>query len=158
MDRDRISEKDWAVIAPFLPTERGRNCRPAHDNRLVFAGMLWILRSGAAWRELPDKFGKWNSIYRRFRRWCDAGVFDDLLQTLVDLGMTEEWRVQMVDSTVVRGHSQAAGAKKGVQIRGLVEAAAASRARSTCEPTVSDAPSAFSSLADRPPTAAIFSP
>ncbi len=142
MDRDRISDPDWAVIAPFLPSERGRNCRPAHDNRLVFAGMLWILRSGAAWRELPDKFGKWNSIYRRFRRWCDGGVFDDLLETLVDLGMTEEWRVQMVDSTVVRGHSQAAGAKKGVQIRGLVEAAAALRARSTCVATVSDVPSA----------------
>ena len=111
MDRDRISDEHWSVIAPFLPPEQGRNCRPAHDNRLVFAGMLWILRSGGAWRELPDKFGKWNSIYRRFRRWCEAGVFDDLLETLVDLGMTEEWRVQMVDSTVVRGHSQAAGQK-----------------------------------------------
>ena len=130
------------MIAPFLPSERGRNCRPAHDNRSVFAGMLWILRSGAAWRELPDKFGEWNSIYRRFRRWCDAGVFDDLLETLVDLGITEDWRVQMVDSTVVRGHSQAAGAKKGARMRGLVEAAAASRARPTCVATVSGAPSA----------------
>ena len=123
MDRDRIPDEAWAVIAPFLPSERGRNCRPAHDNRLVFAGMLWILKSGAAWCELPDKFGKWNSIDRRFRRWRDGRVFDGLLPTLVDLGMTEEWRVRMVDSTVVRGHFQAAGQKRA-QIRGLVEAAA----------------------------------
>ena len=143
MNRDRISDEEWAVIAPFLPAERGRNCRPAHDNRLVFAGILWILRSGAPWRDLPDKFGKWNSVYRRFRRWCETGVFDDLLETLVDLGMTEEWRVQMVDSTVVRGHAQGAGAKKGVQIRRLVAAAAALRARSTCAPMVSDVRSAF---------------
>ena len=143
MDRDRISDRDWAVISPFLPSEQGRNCRPAHDNRLVFAGMLWILRSGAPWRDLPSTFGKWNSVYRRFRRWCEAGVFDDLLETLVELGMTEDWRVQMVDSTVVRGHVQGAGAKKGGQIRRLVAAAAALRARSTCAPTVLDAPSAF---------------
>ena len=102
MDRDRISDRDWAVISPFLPSEQGRNCRPAHDNRLVFAGMLWILRSGAPWRDLPSTFGKWNSVYRRFRRWCEAGVFDDLLETLVELGMTEDWRVQMVDSTVAQ--------------------------------------------------------
>ena len=143
MDRDRISDRDWAVVSPFLPSEQGRNCRPAHDNRLVFAGMLWILRSGAPWRDLPSTFGKWNSVYRRFRRWCEAGVFDDLLETLVELGMTEDWRVQMVDSTVVRGHVQGAGAKKGGQIRRLVAAAAALRARSTCAPTVLDAPSAF---------------
>ena len=143
MDRDRISDRDWAVISPFLPSEQGRNCRPAHDNRLVFAGMLWILRSGAPWRDLPSTFGKWISVYRRFRRWCEAGVFDDLLETLVELGMTEDWRVQMVDSTVVRGHVQGAGAKKGGQIRRLVAAAAALRARSTCAPTVLDAPSAF---------------
>ena len=72
--------------------------------------------------------------------------------------MTEEWRVQMVDSTVVRGRSQAAGQKREVQIRGLVEAAAALQARSTCGPTVSYAPSAFWSPEDRPPTAAISSP
>ena len=61
MDRDSIPDAHWAVIAPFLPAERERNCRPAHDNRLVFAGMPWILRNGAVWRDLPDKFGKWNS-------------------------------------------------------------------------------------------------
>ena len=75
------------MIASSPATERGRNCRLTHDKRLVFAGMLWIPRSGGAWRELPDKFGKWNSIYRRFRRCCEAGVFDDLLQTFVELGI-----------------------------------------------------------------------
>ena len=153
MIRHQVSDEDWAVIAPFLPAERGRGCRPAYANRPFFNGMMWILRSGAPWRDLPAEFGKWNSVFQRFRRWCQQGVFDALLETLVELGITDEWKAQMVDSTVVRGHSQAAGAKKGALIRDLVDRAAALRARSICAPTPLDAPSPSSSPPDKPPTA-----
>jgi len=153
MTRGKISDPHWAVISLFLPAERGRGCRPAHDNRRFFDGMMWILRTGSPWRDLPEEFGNWNSIYQRFRRWCQAGVFDALLEALVELGITDDWTTQMVDSTSVRGHSQAAGAKRGVLIKDLVEAAAAIRARSTSVPTVSDVPSPSPSPADKPPTA-----
>jgi len=112
MTRGKISDPHWAVISLFLPAERGRGCRPAHDNRRFFDGMMWILRTGSPWRDLPEEFGNWNSIYQRFRRWCQAGVFDALLEALVELGITDDWTTQMVDSTSVRGHSQAAGAKR----------------------------------------------
>lgn len=158
MNRYELSDEQWAVIAPFLPAERGRGCRPAHDNRRVFNGMMWILRSGAPWRDLPEGFGKWNSVFQRFRRWCQQGIFDALLETLVEVGITHEWRTQMVDSTVVRAHSQAAGAKGGSKIRDLVDRAAVLRAKSTCGPTPSDVLSPSRSQEEKPPISAISSP
>ena len=155
MTRDQVSDAHWAIIAPFLPSEQGRGCRPAHDNRPMFEGMMWILRTGAPWRDLPDSFGKWNSVFQRFRRWCRQGIFDALLETLVELGITDEWKVQMVDSTVVRAHSQAAGAKGGLKVRDLVARAAALRARSTSGPTASDVPSRSTSPEEKRPIPAI---
>ena len=86
---------------------------------------------------------QWNSIYVRFRRWAEQGVWDALLETLVELGLTDHWQ-HMIDSTTVRGHSQAAGAKGGRIRRVLVEAAAALRAKCTPALTVKDALSALS--------------
>lgn len=131
MSRGDVLDDEWAVIGPLLPSERGRNCRPAHDNRTFFNGMLFILRTGAPWRDLPEGYGNWNSVYRRFRRWCEQGVFDAILETLVELGITDDWRDQMVDSTTVRGHSQAAGAKGGLLRRDLVARAAVLRVKFT---------------------------
>lgn len=138
MARGKLSDEHWAIIGPLLPAERGRGCRPAFDNRQFLDGMLWILRTGAPWRDLPEEFGNWNSVWRRFRRWSQQGMFDAILETLVELGITDEWKVQMVDSTSIRGHSQAAGARGGLQRKALVEAAAALRARSTRSRTVAD--------------------
>lgn len=131
MERGEISDREWAVIGPLLPSERGRGCRPAHDNRRFFNGINYVLRTGIPWRDLPERYGNWNSIFRRFRRWCAQGVFDEILETLVELGITDDWKDQMVDSTTVRGHSQAAGAKGGSARRDLAVRAAALRARST---------------------------
>ncbi len=100
--------------------------------------MLYALRTGLPWRDLPAEYGNWNSVHRRFRRWCVQGVFDLILETLVGLGITDDWKIQMVDSTSVRGHSQAAGAKGGLSRRDLAAHAAALRARSTLAATVTD--------------------
>ena len=99
------------MIGPLLFSERGRWARPAGDNRLFINGMLYVLRTGCPWRDM-QRYGKWNSVYVRFRRWAEQGVWDALLQTLADLGLTYNWQ-HMVDSTVVRAHSQTTGAKGG---------------------------------------------
>jgi len=131
------------VIGGLLPAERGRKARPAHDNRRFLNGMLHVLRVGCPWRDMHERYGKWNSVYVRFRRWAEQGVWDAMLATLVDLGLTDDWQ-HRIDSTIVRGHSQAAGAKGGPARKALVEAAAALRAKSTPAVTVRDALSASS--------------
>ncbi|MEZ5695909.1 MAG: IS5 family transposase [Sphingomonadaceae bacterium] len=105
-----MSDEEWEVIGPLLPSERGRWARPAGDNRRFLNGMLHVLRVGCPWRDMHERYGKWNSVYVRFRRWAEQGVWDAMLQTLVDLGLTDDWQ-HMIDSTSVRGHSQAAGAR-----------------------------------------------
>ena len=143
MARGDLSDDQWAVIGGLLPAERGRKARPAHDNRRFLNGMLHVLRVGCPWRDMHERYGKWNSVYVRFRRWAEQGVWDAMLATLVDLGLTDDWQ-HMIDSTIVRGHSQAAGAKGGPARRALVEAAVALRAKSTPAVTVRDARSALS--------------
>jgi len=136
--RGDLSEEGWHIIEPFLPRERGRKSRPAYDNRRFLNGMLHVLRVGCPWRDMHERYGKWNSIYVRFRRWAEQGVWDALLETLVELGLTDDWQ-HMIDSTTVRGHSQAAGAKGGLIRKLLVDHAAALRRKSTPVQTVRDA-------------------
>ena len=151
MARGDLTNDEWAVVGALLPAERGRWSRPAQDNRRFLNGMLYVLRVGCPWRDMHERYGKWNSVYVRFRRWAEQGVWDALLETLVELGLTDDWQ-HMIDSTTVRGHSQAAGAKGGLIRRVLVEAAAALRAKSTPAQTVRDALLASFSPAARPPT------
>jgi len=80
-----LPDESWNIIAPLLPAERGRNSRPAQDNRRYFEGMVWIARTGSRWRHLPAEYGRWNSIFRRYRRWAATGVFDMLFRTLSEL-------------------------------------------------------------------------
>nr|WP_237469168.1 IS5 family transposase [Gluconobacter sphaericus] len=143
MTRGDLTDQEWAVIGPLLPPERGRWARPAGDNRRFLNGMLHVLRVGCPWRDMHERYGKWNSVYVRFRRWAEQGVWDALLQTLVDLGLTNNWQ-HMLDSTVVRAHSQATGAKGGLIRRLLVDHAAALRAKSMPDVTIRDALSALS--------------
>lgn len=151
MARGDLTDEEWALVGTLLPAERGRWSRPALDNRRFLNGMLHVLRVGCPWRDMHERYGKWNSVYVRFRRWAEQGVWDALLETLVELGLTDDWQ-HMIDSTTVRGHSQAAGAKGGPIRRALVEAAAALRAKSTPAQTVRDTLSALSSPAAKPPT------
>jgi transposase len=128
-ERVGVTDEEWAIIGPLLPPERGRWARPAHDNRRYFEGMLWIARTGSQWRHLPDEYGKWNSVFRRFRRWTELGVFDALVESLIEL-VDRERSADMVDSTIVRAHHCAAGLKRGLRIRrpsAAVEAASPPR-------------------------------
>jgi transposase len=141
--RGDLSDVEWTIIGTLLPSERGRKSRPAQDNRRFLNGMMHVLRVGCPWRDMHERYGKWNSVYVRFRRWAEQGVWDALLETLVELGLTDDWQ-HMIDSTTVRGHSQAAGAKGGLIRRLLVDHAAALRAKSMPAQTVRAALSALS--------------
>ena len=113
-ERIGVSDDEWAVIGPLLPSERGRGCRPAGDNRPYFEGMVWMARTGAQWRHLPDEYGKWNSVFRRYRRWVVTGVFEAMLETLAAV-VERDVSADMIDSTVVRAHHCAVGLKKGIK-------------------------------------------
>jgi transposase len=109
--RYELTDEEWAKLEPLLPAERGHWGRPRISNRQVLNGMFWILRSGAPWRDLPERYGPWKTVYNRFNRWAKAGVFETVFQTLVAHEPIDE--TLMIDSTIVRAHQQAAGAKGG---------------------------------------------
>ena len=115
-ERVGVTDGEWSIIKELLPPERGRWARPAQDNRRYFEGILWVARTGSQWRHLPDEYGKWNSVFRRFRRWVQTGVFDAMLETLAEMASQAE-RADMVDSTVIRAHHCAVGIKRGLKIK-----------------------------------------
>ena len=129
MIRGLMSDEEWGFFEPFLIERGPKRGRPPCDHRLVLDGVFWIGRTGAPWRDLPEFFGKWGSVYRQFRRWTLSGVWDVLLQALNETGEGQD-SVQMIDSTVIRAHQHAAGAKGGLRARVLAARAVASRPRS----------------------------
>lgn len=113
-ERIGVSDEEWALIGPLLPPEFGRGCRPAQDNRRYFDGMMWMARTGSQWRHLPDEYGKWNSVFRRYRRWIETGVFDAMLETFSEM-VERDTSADMIDSTVIRANHCAVGIKKGLK-------------------------------------------
>lgn len=124
-----MSDEEWACFEPFVVEKGpGRGHRP-HDHRLVLDGVFWIARTGAAWRDLHSHFGTWNSVYRQFRRWTPAGLWDVMLEKLNETGAGGA-SVQTIDSTVIRAHQHVAGAlKRGMRTRVLAALVVASRPR-----------------------------
>ncbi len=125
-----MEDAEWAFFEPFIIGIRGRGGRPASNHRLVLDGVFWIARTGAQWRDLPDEFGKWSSVYRQFRRWTLAGLWELILEVLNESQAVPD-SVQMIDSTVIRAHHQAAGAKGGLKNRVLAIQKVALRQKST---------------------------
>jgi len=117
--RGEVTDTAWAQIAPLLPAQtRGRGGR-WRDHRVVVNGILWKLRTSAPWRDLPERYGKWKTVYSRFVRWQQDGTWDRLLtkaQTESDAVGEVVWEVS-VDRTSIRAHQHAAGAKKGAVTR-----------------------------------------
>ncbi len=114
MDRDILSDAQWARIAPLLPGKPGDPGRSGADNRLFLEAVLWMARTGAPWRDLHARFGRWNSVFRRFRRWAQKGVFESLFNALSD---DPDFEYVMIDGTIVRVHQHGAGARGGLEIR-----------------------------------------
>ena len=105
----RLKEQDWEKIYQFLKAHPNVYAGKEESCRQFIEGMLWITRSGAQWRLLPKAYGNWNSIYKRFVRWCDKSTWEDMHQHFVD-DPDMEW--MSLDSTIVRAHPYAAGALK----------------------------------------------
>ena len=125
-----LTDPEWELIWPLLPRAGGRSSKLEHDSRRVLDGIVWRAREGARWRAIPERYGKWNSVWRRFARWRDLGVFEALFAALAGCGLAEE-RLQMLDGTVVRAHQHAAGARGGGAARRWAARAAGSRPSST---------------------------
>ena len=130
MVRGLMSNKEWAFFKPFVTVRGPKRGRPASNHRLVLDGVFWIARTGAPWRDLPDHFGNWNSVYQQFRRWSVSGLWDTMLEALNATGAAQS-SVQMIDSTIVRAHQHAAGAKGGLRLKISGAREVASRPRFT---------------------------
>ena len=133
MRRHEIKDEDWERIKDLLPGQPGDPGVTAKDNRLFLNAVLWIAKTGAPWRDLPERFGPWGSVWKRFDRWAKKGVWKRVFETLRDPDL--EWMI--IDSTVVRAHQHAAGAeKKGeTRIRRWAGRGEDSRPRSTSPST-----------------------
>ena len=111
-----MSDDEWAFFERFILAVRAPNGRKPTNHRLVLDGIFWIARTGSPWRDLPEEFGKWSSVYRQFRRWTLAGLWEQILEALNESRIVPD-ALQMIDSTVVRAHHQAAGAKGGLRAK-----------------------------------------
>ena len=118
MIRGLMTDEEWTIFAPLLTTPCSRGGRPPKNHRHRLDGILWICRTGAPWRDLPAVFGKWDSVWKQFRRWCESGALDLLLQALADSDGALDM-LQMIDSTIIRAHRCAAGEKTEEQTQAL---------------------------------------
>jgi len=121
LDRNILSDAQWERIAPLLPGKPGDPGRSGANNRLFLEAVLWMARTGAPWRDLHERFGRWNSVFRRFRRWAWKGVFESLFKALSD---DPDFEYAMIDGTIVRVHQHGAGARGGLKIRPSADRAA----------------------------------
>jgi transposase len=116
--RHELTDEQWARLAPLLPPQKPHTGRPGKDLRTIINGIHWILRTGAPWRDLPARYGQWKTVYSRFLRWQQAGVWAKIwtaLQEQADADGRFDWELHSVDGSVIRAHQHAAGAKGGTQ-------------------------------------------
>jgi transposase len=121
-----LTDSEWSVVESLLPMNR-RGVKPK-NNRCVLNGIFWVLRAGAPWRDLPERYGPYTTAYNRFNRWRKAGIWDQLMDAIVKAHGGD---VQMIDSSIVRVHQHASGPQKKVEIVAWAKAEAASPPRST---------------------------
>jgi transposase len=111
-----LTEPQWQWLKLLLPPEKPATGRPNHDHRRMVEGMLWIDRTGAPWRDMPACFGPWSSVASRFYRWCEQGLWQQILRLIqqeADAAGDVAWDTHHVDTTTRRAHQHAAGGHKG---------------------------------------------
>ena len=114
MRRHELTDEQWALIEPHIPRSEARTGRPSSDPRHMLDGVFWVLHTGAPWRDLPERFGPWQTVYDHFRRWRKAGVFArvvEALQVKLDKDGLIDWDLWCVDGAHVRASRAAAGAR-----------------------------------------------
>ena len=117
MKRHELTDEQWALVQRHLPRSTARTGRPASDRRTQLNGIFWILATGAPWRDLPERFGPWQTVYDHFRKWRKSGVFASIIEALqvrLDEDGYIDWELWCVDGSSVRAARAAAGADKKV--------------------------------------------
>ncbi len=112
--RYELSDGQWERVKDLLPGKVGDPGRSGRDNRQFVNGVLWVLRSGAHWHDLPERYGKWKTVHTRFSRWAKAGAWERVFEALIK---DRDNKYLMLDTTLVRAHQQAATGKGGPKIR-----------------------------------------
>ena len=114
MIRKALNDEQWEQIAPLVPGKKGYPGRSGDDNRRFLEGVLWTARTGSPWRDLPDDFGNWFSVWKRFRRWALKGVFEKIFKALSG---DPDFEYAMIDGTIIKVHRHGTGAKGGLKIK-----------------------------------------
>lgn len=112
--RYELSDEQWERIRDLLPGKASDPGRTGADNRNFVNAVLWVLRSGARWSDLPERYGKWKSVHKRFTRWARSGVWEEVFESLLK---DRDNAYLMLDSSLVKAHQQAATGKGGAAIR-----------------------------------------
>ncbi len=118
--RDELTDEQWQQLEPVLPAQKPNRGRPNLGHRTVIHGILWILKTGAPWRDMPERYGKWQTVASRFYRWQQSGVWKRIfaqLQQTKDRDGQINWAVHYVAGSIIRAHQHAAGGKKAPRKR-----------------------------------------
>lgn len=108
--RYELTDEEWERIKGYFPErEAGQKGRPRNEDRPILNGILWAVRSGAAWKDLPEWYGAWSTVYSRFVQWQEEGLFDTILK---ELSEEADFQDMSIDSSTVKAHQASAGAKK----------------------------------------------
>ena len=144
MSRHELTDAAWGRLAPLLPPQRPRTGRPARDHRIMVNAMLYLSKTGVPWRDLPERYGPWQTVATRFYRWTRSGLWQRILAELQRAANAEgrlDWSVHMIDATSIRAHRHAAGAKGGRKARRSAARGAGSAASSICAASGAGGPS-----------------
>lgn len=113
--RYELTDQQWEQIVLLLPPGKtNKPGRPSKDNRLMINAMVWMARSGASWRDLPERYGPWKTVYSRFRKWIEDGILDNIFRVL---SLEAELEELFLDASIVQAHQHSAGQKKGASKR-----------------------------------------
>jgi transposase len=137
MERHGLNDREWSRLEPLLPP-KSHIGRPPKDHRTIIDALLWLGRTGAPWRDLPERYGPWRTVATRFYRWTRSGLWERLLAELRRIADAKggiDWEVHLVDGTSVRAHRCAAGGKGGGSARRWAATAGGSAASCTCAAT-----------------------